>query len=266
MVTRNIQFGELETRLLFKLEEADTAIVRTNDIMNKLDISKKHANKLAWQLAKKNRLIRIRKGFYLFAPLKAGPKGEWSEASFLIVSELLKNRDYYIGFWSALNHYHLTEQIPVVTQVVVAHRRRSFNFLGNKIEFVHTKKFGEWREEEYMRKKVKVATIEQLIIDCLAYPEYCGGLPEASKAVWEARDKVDWKKLEELALKSSDAVRRRLGYLLEIYGLRKLNIHRGSLGWRWLDPSGTKNVKAKSAKWGLFLNLTEKQLKDWMES
>ncbi|MFH1222027.1 MAG: type IV toxin-antitoxin system AbiEi family antitoxin [Candidatus Micrarchaeota archaeon] len=264
MVTRNFRFGELETRALFALEKAEASLVTSAELAKMLKISKNRANKLVWQLIRKKRLLRIRRGAFLFAPMKAGPRGQWSEEAFALLSQVMKDKPYYISFRTAMNYYGFTEQIPWITQVVVTQRRRSFEAVGTKYDFIKVDKLGEWQEENIAGKSVKMATREQLIIDCLAHPEYGGGLEEITKALWNARNELDWKKLRTLASKSKDAVRRRLGYLLEVLKLPSFKIKKSS-GWRWLDPSSIKTVKGKSAKWGLLLNLTEKELTKWKE-
>ncbi len=266
MDSQDFRFGELETRLLFALEEAEAGLVSSIEIGRLLEISRARANKLAWQLARKKRLIRIRKGVYLFAPMKAGPKGYWSEAALALIPQLLKDTPYYVGFWTALNHHGLTEQIPWVTQVAVTQRRRSFEAVGTKFEFIKVNKLGEWREEKIAGKTVKIAALEQLIIDCLTHPEYCGGMEEVCKALWAARNKIVWGKLEALASRSNDAVRRRLNFLLETLGLPPLKFRHKSGGWRWLDPTQPKKAKEKSVKWGLLVNLTRKELTHWKDS
>lgn len=266
MVTQKYRFGELETKALFALEEKEASIVRISVLGRLLRISRNRANKLAWQLARKKRLIRIRKGVYLFAPLKAGPKGEWSEEALIVLSEILKDKPYYVSFWTALNFYHLTEQIPIVVQAVITHRRRPFNAVGAKFEFITVKKLGEWKEERTGNKAFRIATIEQLIIDCLTHPEYCGGIDEACKGLWEARKRIDYLKLKELAKKAPDVVQRRLGYLLEKLGLRKIKLRKKFSGWRWLDPGWSKKDYEKNEKWGLLANLSDNELLSWMES
>lgn len=266
MVKQNIRFGGLEARLLFWLEEGEASTVSVSKIAAGLGISKNRANKLAWQLARKKRLIRLRKGVYLFAPMKAGPEGLWSELSFAILPEIMAGRDYYVGFASALNYYGLTEQIPWVTQVVVAKAKRGFNAVQTRFEFIKLRRLGEWREEKIAGKNVRIATIEQLLVDCASFPEYCGGMGGVCKALWEARKRVDWGKLEKLALASKDATRRRLGYSLELLGLKHLKLGNDFIGWRWLDPTSAKTIKGKSKKWVLWLNVTEKELTHWMES
>jgi len=266
MSHKSLEFGQLESRALFALEEAETAVVTSARLAGMLRISRGRANKLAWQLTKKGRLKRITRGMYLFAPMKAGPEGHWTEEALVLVSRLMEGRPYYVGFWTALNHYGFTEQIPRTTQVVTTAGRRSFGALGLRFEFIRVGRLGEWREESIAGQTVRFATAEQLIIDCLSHPGYCGGMREASKALWGARKTVNRAKLRALASRSNEAVRRRLGFLLEVLGLPGLDIARKDAVWRWLDPSAAKEVKGKSSKWGLLLNVTEKELTCWMES
>ncbi len=265
MRIQNIRFGKLETRALFALEEAEASMVKTADLARFLSIPLSQVRKVAWQLVKKKRLLRLKRGVYLFAPLKAGPKGEWSEHSFVLLAELMKGKPYYISFWSALNHYGLTEQIPVTVQVMVTRQQRNFQFGGTKYEFIHTRKLGEWREEIVAKRLVKIATKEQLLIDCLTHPQRCGGIEGVSKALWYAKEELDWNKLQTLAQQANHATQRRLAYLAEYWKLPiKMTIN--PTGWRWLDPSNPKTIRGKSVKWGLLLNVEEQRLRQWMES
>lgn len=51
-------------------------------------------------------------------------------------------------------------------------------------------------------------------------PNYAGGIVEIAKAMWTAKDKIDMKKLLSHAERfSSQAVIKRLGYLLEYLGM-----------------------------------------------
>ncbi len=266
MVARNYRFGELETRALFALEEGEVGLITSLQLAKLLNVSRGRANKLAWQLARKKRLLRVRKGVYLFAPLKAGPKGYWSENALVLMPELIKNGQYAVSYWAALSHYGLTEQMPISIQVKVSKRRRYFEAFGSKIWFIKVSDIGETKEERISGKPVKFATVEQLIIDCLTHPEHCGGVQEATKALWYSKEKIDWGKLGELALKSKNVVRRRLGFLLELLHLPGLKNKERFAGWRWLDHSRIKVVKGRSEKWGLIINLTEKELMQWQES
>ena len=164
-----------------------------------------------------------------------------------------------------MNFYGLTEQIPWVTQVIVTQRRRSFEYLRGRFDFIKVNKLGEFQEQKIAGKYVKMAIREQLLIDCLAHPEYCGGIKEITKALWNVRGEIDLKRLRELALRSKNVVQRRLGYLLELLRLPSIRLEKKFIGWRWLEPTGLKTLIGKSSKWGLLLNETEKELTEWNE-
>lgn len=261
---QNIRFGELELKALFALEEKETGVITLAELAAKLTLSKVQAWKLASRLVRKKRLIRLKPGVYLFAPMRAGPKGLWTENALALVPKLMKGKAYYIGYWTALNYYGLTEQIPFTVQIVTPSRQRAFEALHSRFEFVKVRRLGEWREEKIGGELVRFASIEQLVLDCLTLPEKSGGIKEACKALWNARKTIDWEKLESLARKSNDAVRRRLGYLTELLGIHRLKV-KNFIGWRWLDQSTSKKVLAKSIKWGLLLNVTDKELTEWRE-
>ena len=261
---QKIRLGDMELRALFALEEDEAGIITLADLMKRLRISRLQAWKLASRFVRKKRLIRLKRGVYLFAPMKSGPKGLWTENAMAFVPKLMEGKEYYVGFWAALNHYGLTEQIPFTVQIVTTIRQRAFSALQSRFEFVQVRRLGEWQEEEISGKKIRFATIEQLILDCLMFPEKSGGVKEACKAIWNAKKRIDWRKLEALALKSNDAARRRLGHISELLGIRKVKARR-IVGWRWLDPSAPKKMLAKSSKFGLLLNVTEKELTEWRE-
>lgn len=261
---KKIRLGAMELQALFALEEKGVGVITLAELRNKLRLSRQQARKLASRLVRKKRLIRLKRGVYLFAPMKAGPKGLWTENALASVPKLMGQKAYYVGFWACLNHYGLTEQVPFTVQIVTTARQRPLEALQARFEFIQVRRLGEWTEEEIGSERVRFATAEQLIIDCLTLPEKSGGLKEACKALWEARKRIDLEKLEALAARSNDAVRRRLGYLFELLGMHWPKPKK-PVGWRWLDPSAPKKALGKSAKWGLLLNVSEKELLEWRE-
>ena len=252
----------MEMNALFALEQAEAGIVTLAELSKKLHLSKVQVWKLASRLVRKKRLIRIRRGIYLFAPLKAGKKGLWTESSLAAVPVIMKNKGYYVGFWAALNHYGLTEQMPVSVQIITKSRGRAFKALQSTFEFVEVRELGRWQEEKINDKSIRFATIEQLVCDCLTLPEKSGGIKEACKALWSAREKINWKIIQEL--KFTDAAWRRLGYLCELLDIGNIKAKKIT-GWRWLDPSSSKKILSKSKRWGLLLNVSEKELTEWRE-
>lgn len=65
--------------------------------------------------------------------------------------------------------------------------------------------------------KVVCADLEKTLIDCLFKPAYAGGITEIAKAIYKAKDKIDYPKLLQYARQfDSQAVIKRLGFLLEL--------------------------------------------------
>lgn len=265
---KKIRLGDMELRALFALEEKGVGVITLLELRDTLRLSRKQGWDLASRLVRKKRLIRLKRGVYLFAPMKAGPRGLWTENALASVPKLMGPKAYYVAyyvsFWACLNHYGLTEQVPLTVQIVTTSRQRPLEALQSRFEFIKVRRLGEWTEEEIGGERVRFATVEQLLIDCLTFPERGGGLKEACKALWEARRRIDLRKLEELAARSNDAVRRRLGYCFELLGMRWQKPKK-IIGWRWLDPSTPKKALAKSEKWGLLLNVSERELLEWRE-
>jgi hypothetical protein len=50
--------------------------------------------------------------------------------------------------------------------------------------------------------------------------------------------------------------------LCELLGIGNIKTKK-VIGWRWLDPSSSKKLISKSKKWGLWLNINDKELTEW---
>lgn len=230
-----------------------------NDALEMSNLSTKSLQKVLYRLQQKGAIERIEKGKYLIIPLGA-EKGKYTLHEFVIGSLLVE--PYSIAYWSALNYYSLTEQIP--TTIFIQTNTKKFNInpkvFGIQYKIIKIKKekmFGirkEWIEET----KINITDKEKTIIDCLDLPQYAGGIIEVAKAL--KNNKFDRKKLENYTQRiGNSGVLRRLGYLCELLNIKiklpKLNIRNYLL----LDPA-MPNKGPKSAKWRLIINLDEKVL------
>lgn len=67
---------------------------------------------------------------------------------------------------------------------------------------------------------MQVSDLERTVIDGLRQPEYCGGVTEVAKALWMRHQDIETAKLVDYALRLGvGAVSRRLGYVLDLYGI-----------------------------------------------
>ena len=194
-------------------------------------------------LIEKNWILKVKSGVYIIVPLEAGEEGAsaYTVHSFAIASTLVT--PYYIGYWSALNHHGLTENIPSVVYVATPKLRHSKKILDTEFVFVkiHPRKIFGINEIEIDKLKVAVSSPEKTIIDCLDHPEHCGGLNEVARAFYFSRDELDAEKIVEYAIKIGDtAVIKRLGYITEVFGWNNYVLLLSSVkiksGYSLLDP------------------------------
>jgi predicted transcriptional regulator of viral defense system len=267
-----IRLGSNELKLLFTLEEEDKMVFATSDVHRILQTSDSSVKNVLYRLKKKGRIAEIERGKYLLVPAKAGYLGSWSEVPFVIVSSLIN--PYYIGFWSALNYWKMTEQVPRTVFVATTKRKKNLEYGQTKFEFVTLSKdkFFGFVEQEIADSKFLVSSREKTILDCLMYPRYCGGLDEAVKGIWNGRKEIDFAKTLDLAKRLGiSAVIRRLGYILEVLNLEKqireeIASTKKFTDYRWLDPLAPKRLEKSgySPKYGLMLNRTIEDLTSWM--
>ncbi len=271
MLTEKIRLGSNELKLLFTLEEEGRTVFGARDAHRILQTSDASIKNILYRLRKKGRVEEIERGKYLLVPAKAGYQGSWTEVPFLIVPSLVN--PYYIGFWSALNYWHMTEQAPRTVFVATTKRKRNLEYGPTKFEFITLSKdrFFGFMEQEIAGSKFKISSREKTVLDCLMYPRYCGGLEEAVKGIWNGRKEIDFVKALDLAKRLGiSVVTRRLGYILEVLDIeRQVREEIASAkfsGYRWLDPLAPKRLEKTrySPRYGLMLNRTKEELTSWM--
>ncbi len=167
----------------------------------------------------------------------------------------------YVSFWSALNHYQLTEQMPKTFFLATTKKRKELTFNGQKLSYVKLSPkrfFGYTKADNLM-----MAEKEKAVIDCLLLPRYAGGIGEVFKCMREGWASFDKKKLAEYAVKIKNAsLLRRLGFLIT-FGKLKIDaallegMHKkiGGTGFSKLDPASGKG--AYDAKWRIIINVSE---------
>ena len=267
MVTQNITLGPHETKLLFTLEEKGVKVFTIEDAKKILNTSSSVKHVLM-NLIRKKRMQRIKKGTYLLVPARAGYEGYWTEEALAVIPHIIDM--YYVGFWTAMNYWGMTEQIPVTVFIAITKRKRDMGFAHQKFKFItlSKKKFFGYVQEKRNEINFNITSREKTIVDGLMHPEYCGGIAEVVKAMWNSRENVDWEKVLHMARKvKMSIVLRRLGYLLSILGIqrnisdiiKKEKFH----GYQFLDPLGEKKRLGYSDEFGLIINITRKELLRW---
>jgi predicted transcriptional regulator of viral defense system len=227
------------------------------DVLDTVDIQREVLWVILSRLEKKGWIERIEKGKYLIIPLGA-EKGKYTLNEFVIGSLLIN--PHSIAYWSALNYYGFTEQIPGTVFIQTTSRKKKidleiFGVRYRIIRLKHEKFFG-MRKEWIQDSEINITDKEKTLVDCLDKPQFSGGIVEVAKGL-KGKD-FDKKKLIRYAKRiGNSGVLRRLGYLGEILSLNLDLIPPDTRNYLLLDPTMPKKG-LKSAKWKLILNLNKK--------
>jgi len=256
-----------ESFLISSLAREDKTIFNIEDVRK---IIKDSAKRTMHSLIQKKWVLPLKKGLYVIVPLDVGVKGADSFIlhNFVIASSLAK--PYYIGFWSALNYYGFSEQIPRTTFVATTHIIKPLEILNSNYYFVKLvkRKFFGIKRIEIDRRKINISGPDKTIVDCLDHPEHCGGIDELARAIYFSHQELNPKRIKSYAIKMNNmTILKRLGYILNKTGLVEnyeaiFKGFRPSKGYSLLDPLSPRKGKYNS-RWNLLINSTI-NIEGWM--
>ena len=213
--------GPVSAYLITQLKKANKSIFRIRDTMRILGKDEKAAADLLSKLVRRGVVSRLKAGLFMIVPLEA--EKNYLENRYIIAGELARPNRYYISHASAMAIHGLTAQPVLSVQISSVVRRKGITISGIKFYFFRGKPdayFGI--EEKWVTKqeKVSVSDLERTIVDCLSRPELCGGVSEAAKGIWSAKERIDYAKLLKYVKKIGiKAVAKRLGFILQLFEL-----------------------------------------------
>ena len=166
----------------------------------------------------KGLLIKISRKVYWTVPFDQ--EAEDYLPDWHLMAEPLAGGKHYIAYYSALQIHGLITQPSLKEQIVrERHKTETIILKGVEFQFIyHNPKhfFGMRKVWIDSYNKVSCSDLEKTMIDCLYMPAYAGGIVEVAKALWTAREKLDYGKLLAYAKQfDSQVVIKRLGFLLD---------------------------------------------------
>ncbi|MDG6997340.1 MAG: type IV toxin-antitoxin system AbiEi family antitoxin domain-containing protein [Nitrososphaerota archaeon] len=250
--------SDRESKILSNLSYEGKSVFTVNDIKRFV----KDPENILDSLRRKKWLLKIKRGVYAIAPLEAGEKGSEAYAlhSFSIGSFLVE--PYYIAYWSALNHYGLTDQTPPAVYIATTKPRNSRRILNTQFKFVTIPKRKLFAVEkvEIEKRKINISSREKTIADCLDHPEHAGGVEEVAKAIYFAsrNAEIDFNRLVDCSRRlGNSAVLKRLGYIAETLNIkdlsRLLSASKLASGYSVFDPALPKKGRIRE-RWKLLVN------------
>jgi predicted transcriptional regulator of viral defense system len=226
---------------------------------------KNHATlrKLLSDMARRGLIMRIRDGLYHRVPYEQDPDSYFPDWH-LTAEAIVKPKEYYIGFYSALVIHGLITQPSMVEQVVTSERiKPKFHLIKSiRFEFITLNKkwfFGHRKQWIDDFNKVYCSDLEKTFLDCLYKPNYAGGITEITKALYKSRTKLQPEKFEDYLKKiNSQSVYKRLGFILDELGiypeLQAFISGKIAASYIPLDPSLEKRGYYR-AKWRIIDNI-----------
>lgn len=221
------------------------------------------------RIVKDKRLVSLRQGLYLYVP--EGYENSWTASNFWIGANLVE--PYAISFWSALNHWGLTEQLPNKTYLETTKATKNLNrtILSNDYQIVTLAKgrFFGITQIWVSNHQVNITDQEKTLADCLTFPQYCGGISEISKGIYNFYQASQPENLISYAKRMGQPALKRLGYLLEVLEvsneaeideIKKLITNPNPITLEPLLPSENSNW---NSKWKLNINISKEDLLNW---
>lgn len=235
-----MQLSYLEDRVYETIRKNGFSVFRIRDICLLLKINRTKAYNLVKSLKKKSVIKKAGKSFFAFTDTD----------DFVIGTGI--SYPSYISFWSALNYYGFSDQMP--NKIFIATTKYSKDINNFKYVTILRERFFGYTKIG----QIVIAEKEKAIIDSLLFPKYSGGIKETIKCIQSAINEINTDRLLSYALKvNSRAVLRRLGFILE-----KLNYKNNidkirkkiGRGYEVLDPSLTKKNNLND-RWLLDVNI-----------
>src|SRR3989338_2114413 len=235
-----MQLSKLESKAYETLKTNNLAIFKTKDMMLLLNINRTKAYNTIKALKRKKAIEAVKAGLYAL-----------HGTSELVIGSCL-NWPSYLSFWSALNYYGFTDQLPnTIFYATTRYKKKVDNY--KYVTLSKKRFFGYTRAGDII-----IAEKEKAIIDSLLFPKYAGGISELIECIRAAVKELDKDKLIDYAVKiKSKAVLRRLGFILELIGYKGKMLEkiakRTGRGYELLDPSLNKKNNLNK-KWLLDIN------------
>lgn len=216
-----LKLSPVEQKAYFALLKRGVVIARVEDISSVLGLSPAWAKNILSKLARHGASQRVGRGKYWVIPADVlyGRKSYVADP-LVFLSELMKETEYYVAYYSAAHVHGLTEQMSFKTTVAVLKQMRPIATGNISVSFANLKRsrFFGYEEIKYLDVILNVSDLEKTVVDCVDRPELCGGIPEVVRTLSNAfgTGRVNWQRLVSYAEKfRSHVVAQRLGFIIE---------------------------------------------------
>lgn len=227
----------------------------------------------AARLAKKQRLVTPRRGFYLILRPEDRVIGAPEPVRWIDPLMSYLGLDYRISLLRAAAFHGASHQAAMIFQVIVPKQLRSFDIGRHRLRFIYQSPaaFAKTNVPDWLGQMkseagyAKVAGVELTLLDCARYFHKAAGINGVAQIVKDLGASANPRKLEKAAMAYENSAVRRLGYLLDRVGhARQAKVLQPfasqAKSMKPLDPSVKPHIESladvheKDAKWMLVIN------------
>src|SRR5579863_7613216 len=260
--------GRQTASLLAGLYDRSRSTFSLADAQEITGLSPPLASSLLHKAVRRGLVSRLKPGVFVIIPPELGSATEYAGDPYLTARRLVGEAPCFVSHASAMEIHRMVTQPQLVVFASSPKRVRSRTVHGTEFHFVYIQPehyFGTMKHWVTKQESVEISDLERTIIDGLRQPEYCGGVTDVAKGLWMRHQDMQATKLVDYALRlGNGAVIRRLGYLLELYGIApedELSRLRKALTATYvpLDPMLPKEGP-HLRRWRLQINITPQEL------
>lgn len=186
--------------------------------------SREEIKKRVSLLCKRDWLVRIKKGLYIVIT-DISTLG-FSDVSELVISQAL-NKDSYISFENALQHYSMFDQMLSSIEAVTYKRARDYKVQDKGYRFSHIKKdlyFG-FIKVVIQGKEVQIAEKEKALLDMLYFRSTSYNVDLVLEKLRDYKQDIDFEKLKKYARLFGLSIIREVGFLLDLLKVDTEDLH-----------------------------------------
>ena len=215
--------SQTETELIARLVYENKEIVTAKELDIFLPAGFPYRRQLVFRLKKKNILIPIKNGIYIFVPLESVPTGR-RVSEFVIPSVYFPDGNYYIGYSTMFNYYNFTDQQFQKVYVINTRLSKEKKIAGILYKFVNVSGVQMYGIEKKLMRGVDVyvSSKEKTLVDLIYFNKPVGGLFPAGEILkrFVTEKRCNVKTLIDYAVRFPNIkTRKYMGYILEKCGI-----------------------------------------------
>lgn len=172
------------------------------------------------RLRKKGEIAMPYRGFWVIVPPEYRIIGCLPPEQFIPQLMEQLGEPYYAGILTAAQYHGAAHHRPQLFQVVVAKNRLPIECGKVRVQFVARNNVADIPTAPFRtpRGDLKLSTPDATAFDLIGYPEHSAGLDNVATVLSELAERLDNRKLAEIAKLSPIVWSQRLGYLLDLVG------------------------------------------------